>query len=190
MKCTNCGTGHDAKFCPECGTPAQQSTACASCGTVHSAKFCPECGIPAGTSAPAAAPQPTPAAPSPKSAYEEITLWEGKPAGFMDKAVGAINKNLNDVTFTVTNQRIIIQSGIIGRKQSEIELRHVKDTNVKQSLIERASKVGDITIISDDPTMGNIVMDNVPDPIAVKEIIRKAVLEVRANLNIVHHESM
>ncbi|MDX1357690.1 MAG: SPFH domain-containing protein [Clostridia bacterium] len=51
VKCSNCGSDMpaDAKFCPECGTPAGEAKAkCVKCGAsiVADAKFCPECGSP------------------------------------------------------------------------------------------------------------------------------------------------
>ena len=62
MHCTGCGAAlpTGAKFCMECGTPAQSG--CASCGAplVSGAKFCMECGTPVQSAQPRAEPRPTP----------------------------------------------------------------------------------------------------------------------------------
>ena len=45
--CAECGAKmkKTAKFCPNCGTRAQQSGKCPNCGAeAGSGKFCPECG--------------------------------------------------------------------------------------------------------------------------------------------------
>ena len=56
--CAACGAKlREAKFCPECGTPAECGPAkCVACGALLEGgpKFCPECGA----AQPAASPAP------------------------------------------------------------------------------------------------------------------------------------
>jgi hypothetical protein len=49
MKCPNCQTQSDGKFCPSCGTPLSNRAHCSSCGTKldAGARFCTRCGQPA-----------------------------------------------------------------------------------------------------------------------------------------------
>ena len=44
--CPNCGTRHEGKYCPECGTKRQEEKSCPNCGAIqeNSVKFCTECG--------------------------------------------------------------------------------------------------------------------------------------------------
>lgn len=160
MFCTNCGTKFEGKFCPNCGTPAT--------GTVAAT---PPISTPSG-----AGPDPS----------EEQVLWEGQPAGLVGKAKSA--GNINGVKYTVTNQRIIVEHGLIGKKKEEMEVGKIKDYNVKQSVAERLQKIGDILIISTDLTTPKIVLEKVEDPDHVKEIIRSAVLRYRKGLNITRIE--
>ncbi len=94
---------------------------------------------------------------------EETMLWRGRPY----LTIGTV--------YELTTQRLRIIRGILGNQVEEIELIRVRDTRVKQHLGERALNVGDVTILSNDTTAPEIVLNNVNDPLAVRELIRKAV---------------
>jgi len=53
MKCPNCKTESDGRFCPSCGTPLRAPGNCLSCGAklAPGARFCTRCGAPASGSA-------------------------------------------------------------------------------------------------------------------------------------------
>jgi len=50
MKCPNCRTESDGRYCPSCGTPLGSQAHCASCGAklAPGARFCTRCGERAG----------------------------------------------------------------------------------------------------------------------------------------------
>lgn len=73
--------------------------------------------------------------------------------------------------YTLTNERLIKESGILSKSRDEIELFRVKDTAVKASLFQRFVGYGNISVISTDAT-GSFVMDNLPDAMAKREQIR------------------
>lgn len=95
---------------------------------------------------------------------EERVLWTGRP--FMTLRV----------RYELTNHRLRIYRGLIGRDIEELDLVRVRDTKVKQHAGERAMNIGDVTIISHDQSNPEIVLNNVNDPVEVREIIRKAYL--------------
>lgn len=105
-----------------------------------------------------------PARPAAPSSGEEV-LWQGKPAMSLGER------------YELTSQRLRIFRGIFNRQLEEIDLVRVRDTKVKQHLGERALNVGDITIISTDPSKPNVVLNNVKDPMKVRELIREAYLK-------------
>jgi hypothetical protein len=144
---------------------------CVNCGTSFDGKFCPNCG----TAANGVAAQAAPAAVA--DDFEEVELWSGKPSGLGDKLKTATN--LNGTTYVVTNQRIIIKRGLLTKKNDEIEFSKIKDFSVKQSLAERLMKVGDISIVSSDPSSPVFILENIENPDEVKELIRNAVLKFR-----------
>jgi hypothetical protein len=94
---------------------------------------------------------------------EETPLWRGRPY----LTIGTV--------YELTTQRLRIIRGILGNQVEEIELIRVRDTRIKQHLGERALNVGDVTILSNDTTAPEIILNNVNDPLAVRELIRKAV---------------
>ena len=163
-------------FCPKCGFDAQEYQFCASCGEDLS-------NIQVNMNQTNVKNQPH---SSIQQTDKEITLWEGKPQGIKDKAKGF----LNDTRYKITNERIIITDGLIGKKQFEVELRHVKDIQVKQSITDRLTKVGDITIYTTDITEGVFMMENIQDAFAVKDIIRRAVLDIRSKMTVQYHEKI
>ncbi len=54
--------------------------------------------------------------------------------------------------YTLTNQRLIIQKGVILRHLDEIELYRVKDVKLNFSVLNQIFNIGNIEIRSSDPT--------------------------------------
>ncbi|MCB0231003.1 MAG: PH domain-containing protein, partial [Anaerolineae bacterium] len=73
-------------------------------------------------------------------ADEEIVLWEGRP--FLSLVV----------RYRITNQRIRIESGFLGKDRDDIELVRVQDIDHNQGIGERALGIGDVVISSADPS--------------------------------------
>lgn len=160
--CMNCGSSSpdEANFCGNCGTKLDGSTARKADA----------------------------AAAAPGTSQEEITLWEGKPAGISDRVKDAAH--VNSTSYTVTTQRIIIKSGLIGKKVEEIELLKVKDLSVKQSIPDRVIGIGSITVFSDDKSTSELILDDIKDVHTVKDLIRKAVRDEKNNHNITYREHL
>jgi uncharacterized membrane protein YdbT with pleckstrin-like domain len=117
---------------------------------------------------------------------EEQILWEGKPASLVDSA----KRGLNGISYVITNERLFVKSGLISKKEEELELYRVKDVKVTQSLRERAQKIGQIEIISTDKTTPNISLKNVKNPFEVKEILRNAIRESKKENNVAYREDI
>jgi hypothetical protein len=106
-------------------------------------------------------------APAPAVQPEEQVLWEGRP--FLSLAT----------FYRITNQRVRIMHGILGRERDDIELIRIQDLDIDQSLGERFLNLGDIVIKSADPSFPDIKLNNVRFVDEVHEILRKAMLEAR-----------
>jgi hypothetical protein len=109
---------------------------------------------------------------------EEQELWRGRP--FL-----SIFEH-----YTVTNQRIRIVSGFLGRDHENIELVRINDLDWDHSLVERALGIGDIFLHSVDRTDPDAVLRNVSDPAKVFEIIRRAMLAARARHHVIYEQQM
>ena len=100
-------------------------------------------------------------------ADEEVVLWEGRP--FLSLVVH----------YRITNQRVRIESGFLGKDRDDIELVRIQDIDHNQGLTERMLNIGDIRLASADPSKPDAVLRNVKDPVAVHEILRRAMLDAR-----------
>jgi hypothetical protein len=116
------------------------------------------------TTAPAALGQATGSTPVPEA--EEV-LWEGRP--FLSLGTH----------YTVTNQRVRVITGLLGKDIDDIEIIRIQDVDHTQGITERVLNVGDIFLRSTDPSRPRVVLRNVTDPVGVHEIIRRAILEAR-----------
>ncbi|MFA5506330.1 MAG: PH domain-containing protein [Vulcanimicrobiota bacterium] len=105
-----------------------------------------------------------PTGPLPTTQDEEEILWTGKPIMTLGER------------YELTSQRLRIYRGVFSRNLEEIDLVRVRDTKVKQNMGERMAGVGDVTVISTDKSNPEIVLNNVKDPVTVRETIRKAYL--------------
>ena len=79
--------------------------------------------------------------------------------------------------YELTDQRLIIRTGILNKKIDEIELYRVKDVTVAYSLINQWADIGAISISSSDPTTqgGSIVLRDIPRARAIREEMRTLV---------------
>ncbi|MEO8036357.1 MAG: PH domain-containing protein [Acidobacteriota bacterium] len=79
---------------------------------------------------------------------------------------------LRSTIYTLTNQRVMIETGLLSKKLSEIDLRYVDDTQFSQRFVDRMLGVGDITLISSDKAAPFYVLRGIADPRALRETIR------------------
>ncbi len=154
---------------------------CSNCGKEASGKFCSNCGAPLNSNI-----LSTQAQTVTDTSEEEKILYECKPAGLIDKAKSQMN--VNATVYRITSQRVIVENGLLSRKQEEIELNKIKDFTVKQSMTEKLMGIGDIEIISIDVSTPRLVLSNVENPFVVKDKIRAAMLEYKRKLNITYRE--
>lgn len=124
-------------------------------------------------------PMPLPVAnQSAPAGNEEVVLWTGKPY----LSIG--------VRYELTTQRLRIIRGLLGRSVEEVELVRVRDTSVTQHVGERALNVGDIEVMSNDPSNPSFKLHNVKRANEVRELIRKAVMDERARRGFAYREEM
>jgi uncharacterized membrane protein YdbT with pleckstrin-like domain len=92
--------------------------------------------------------------------------------------------------YVITNERVRIVRGLLGKDREDIELVRIQDIDHSQTLRERALNVGDITIRSHDTSHPTLVLNNVRDVQEVHEILRRAVLNARKKYKITFQEEM
>jgi hypothetical protein len=96
------------------------------------------------------------------SSDAEQVLWSGK--SWMTLGV----------RYELTNQRLRIHEGIFNRSLHEIDLIHVREAKFSQHLGERMANIGDVTLITTAAEHPEVRLENVRDPMQVRELIRHA----------------
>jgi hypothetical protein len=111
-------------------------------------------------------------------ADEEKMIWEGRPF-------------LSLVEFyTITNERVKVVKGLIGKDIENFELIRVQDIDISQNLSERIMGIGDITITGADVSSPKIILRNIHNPTEVYEILRRAWLAARKRYGLIFREEM
>jgi hypothetical protein len=76
--------------------------------------------------------------------------------------------------YGVSNQRIMVESGVFSKSLAEIDVRTIDDITFHQTFNERLMSIGEIAIRSSDPANPRVRLVGVPDPRQVRELIRGA----------------
>ena len=79
---------------------------------------------------------------------------------------------LRSTHYTVTNQRVIIEKGLLTKSLNEIDMRLIDDTLFFQSFFHRMLGIGHVTVMSSDKNTPVYVLRGVSDPRGVRELIR------------------
>jgi hypothetical protein len=108
----------------------------------------------------------------------ENVLWRGRP--FLTLSI----------EYIITDERVRILEGIFTRSRQEIELVRIQSIDHTQTLGERLTNIGDVTIRSHNANNPLIVLHNVSNPENIHEIIRRAVLKAREKYNLSYREEM
>lgn len=155
---------------------------CTACGSEYKqgAKFCGECGMNLNSNGPRSTIN--------ANVNQEVELWKGKPAGISDRLKGILR--LNTTTYTITSQRIMMKTGLIGKNVEEIELLRVRDLSVAQSMMDRILGIGSLTVFSDDASAPQLLFRKIQDAQTVKDILRKAVRDEKIANNISYREQI
>ncbi len=111
--------------------------------------------------------------------YQNHDFWQ---AGFAVIGVGvamliiAIIRT-RAISWRLTSDRLIEQRGIIARSRREMELGDIRSVEVTQRVMQRALRLGDVTIASAASTDFAIRMHDVASPGAAAETVRQARLK-------------
>ena len=80
---------------------------------------------------------------------------------------------LRTTKYRLTNQRLVVEQGILSRTLDEVDLRTVDDSGFSQSPLERLQGIGTVWVIASDRSTPRLAMRGIPDPRALREKIRE-----------------
>ena len=83
--------------------------------------------------------------------------------------------------YELTGQRLREQKGILFRKSDVLELYRVKDISVDQPLMQRLAGCGRVILQTSDMSTPIVVLEAIPDPLAVADLIRDGVERCRVS---------
>jgi PH (Pleckstrin Homology) domain-containing protein len=85
---------------------------------------------------------------------------------------------LQSTTYTITNQRVLIERGMLSKRLNEIDLRYIDDTQFFQSFGGRLLGIGNVTLISSDKAFPTTVLQGIAKPRGIRELIRARAYQV------------
>ena len=89
------------------------------------------------------------------------------------------------IRYRITNYRIDFERGIFSKDIDTLELWHVEDIRFHQSLIDRIMGVGNISVISHDDTMPDLLMTSLPNPRNLYEQLKQRVIAVKRQRGVI-----
>jgi membrane protein YdbS with pleckstrin-like domain len=79
---------------------------------------------------------------------------------------------LRATRYRLSNQRLVVETGLITRTLVEVDLRSVDDLIFRQGLMERLLGIGTVSVVSSDRNAPRLPLVGVKDPRAIRELIR------------------
>ena len=86
---------------------------------------------------------------------------------------------LSFTRYALTEDRLFHSIGFLNIKDDEVLLYRVRDINTSRTLWQRLFGVGTVTVMSSDRSMPTMVMKNIKNPMAVKELLHEQVEEMK-----------
>lgn len=179
--CPDCGTQNDegARFCDNCGrrlddvVQARAASQPVMTGDQQDSQGRPiaDDGLPVG--------EDIDGIPG-----GERLIWKGRPSKLWSPRMALTNR------YTLTNQRLIVETGFIGRRTEEIDLFRVNDVGVKQHPLERITHIGDIYLASADSSSPDRLLHNITQPDRVKDLLREASRQERHRRRVLVREDV
>jgi uncharacterized membrane protein YdbT with pleckstrin-like domain len=92
---------------------------------------------------------------------------------------------LRSVRYRVSNYRIDFERGLISKNIDTLELWHVEDVKLHQSLLDRILGCGTITVISKDDTTPRLDLCGLPNPRPLFETLKQRIIAVKRQRGVI-----
>ncbi len=86
--------------------------------------------------------------------------------------IGLSAARLRATRYRLTNQRLVVETGLVTRTLVEVDLRSVDDLVFRQGLMERLLGIGTVSVVSSDRNAPRLALLGVKDPRGTRELIR------------------
>ena len=92
--------------------------------------------------------------------------------------------------YSLSAERLFCRSGLLVVRYEQTMLYRVQDIKVTITLGQRFFGVGTVTVISNDKSMPDLKLENIQNPLFVKELIHRQVEVIRSKKDIKPSEFM
>lgn len=86
---------------------------------------------------------------------------------------------LSFTRYALSKDRLFMSVGFFNIKDEEVLLYRIRDIALSRTLWQRLLGVGTVTVMSSDKSMPQLVLQNVKNPLGVKELIHESVEEMK-----------
>jgi hypothetical protein len=93
------------------------------------------------------------------------------------------------VRYRITNYRIDYGQGLLSRNIDTLELWHVEDLRLHQTLFDRMLGVGTIIVFSHDDTTPQLNLHGLPHPMEIFNMLKQRVIAVKRQRGVVKMDS-
>ncbi len=77
--------------------------------------------------------------------------------------------------FILSSERLLVEEGIFSKKLQSLELYRVKDYSLTEPFLYRLARLGNLTILTSDPTSRNLEISAISKPRATLDLLRRQV---------------
>lgn len=81
--------------------------------------------------------------------------------------------------YVLTDQRLLVESGIVVKRVESLELYRVKDMSVSSTLLQTVFGRGQVILHTTDTTSPRLVINAIPNAVGVSQLIRNTVESCR-----------
>jgi len=92
---------------------------------------------------------------------------------------------LKTITYRISNYRIDYERGLLSKNIDTLELWHVEDVRLHQSLLDRILNCGTITIITKDETTPKLDLRGLPDPRPLFDTLKQRIISVKRQRGVI-----
>lgn len=93
-------------------------------------------------------------------------------------------------TYTLTDDKFLINSGLLTSKEDEIRLYRIVDISLQRTFLQKVFKLGTITCNTVDKSCPLLEIENIKNARAVKELLSEAVEAERIKKRVTSREYM
>lgn len=92
---------------------------------------------------------------------------------------------IRSTRYRITNYRIDYEYGLLGRQADTMELWHVEDISLHQTLLDRIFNTGNISVLSADHVMPKLIMRGLPNPRPIFDSLKQRIIAVKRQRGVI-----